>query len=129
MGAARCIAIGSQLFLTAAPGLEPGHELASGHWSSEVKRWPLARRGEDEVLILERDAIHVLLELTWETVRLREFPNRPSHLDALFLCADEAPARAWHYRKHTLRGSQAGLSGVEVMTCERVFAAARSWIS
>lgn len=123
------IGIGPILYLTAAPNLAPGSELASGHWSGELSGWALARSDAKGCLDLTQEAHHVLLELTWEMVRLREFSHRPSHLDALFLWPDEGAARAWHYRKHHLNGSGAGLYEVTVSGCERAFAADMNLIS
>ena len=121
--------IGSTLYLTAAPDLLAGTEITSGYWRGEVSSWTLARSGSGGQQELTPEATHVLLELAWEMVRLQQFPDRPRRLDSLFLWADEVAARAWHYRKHTLRAATAGLYEVEVLICERVFAADMDLIS
>src|SRR5262249_30277844 len=51
------------------------------------------------------------------------FPHLPSRLDCLFLWEDEETARAWHYRKHVLRDSNAGLYEAQVVACQRALAA------
>ena len=40
-------------------------------------------------------AMDVLGELVWEIVRLREFPERPSRLEGMFLWQTESKARDW----------------------------------
>ena len=65
------------------------------------------------------------MELAWETVRLREFPDRPSRLDSLFLWETEERARAFFSR----RTWPTGLYEVEVLDCRRVFVANMDLIS
>src|SRR5687768_5920872 len=94
------IRVGSRLYLTAAPHLPRGTELSPGHWLPHLERMVLARRNPSDGLDWAAELLHPLLELACESVRLREFPHRPSRLDCLYLWADEAVARSWHYRKH-----------------------------
>lgn len=123
------VGVGTRLFLTAAPNLAEGRELSPGHWLEHIQRMVLARQSPEGRLIWGPEVLHVLLELACETVRLREFPPRPSRLDCLYLWANEATARAWHYRKHVLQGSTAGLYEVEVVACQCVFVADMNLVS
>ena len=125
------IGVGTRLLLTAAPNLEIGARLTSGHWREQVVNWPVARSEADGRFVLERLGHQALLEVVWEMVRLREFPDRPSRLDSLFLWSNEEEARAWHYRQHILPPPDspqpgrlkttgvAGLYEVEVVACRR----------
>lgn len=92
------IEVGSRLFLTEAPNLNPGTLLTSGHYRDEVFRQPLPDPNPDG--ILENVDLSSYLELVWEVVRLREFSHLPSRLDSRFLWADETMARQWHYLRH-----------------------------
>ena len=125
------IGVGTRLFLTAAPDLEVGARLTSGHWREQVVNWTVARSEADGQFVLERLGHQALLEVVWEMVRLREFPDQPSRLDSLFLWSNEEEVRAWHYRQHILpppdsphadRPTTAGIAGlyeVEVVACRR----------
>jgi hypothetical protein len=75
------------------------------------------------------EAVLILLEFACEVIRLREFPHVPSRLDCLFLWEEERDARAWHYRKHVLQGSNGGLYEVEVVACERALAVDHNLVS
>ena len=66
----------------------------------------------------------VLLEVAWETVRLREFPYRPSRFDCLYLWTDESIARRFNSKR-----ADAELYEVEIVDCSRVFAANMDLIS
>ena len=135
------ICIGTRLFLTAAPDLAVGARLTSGHWRKQVVNWPVARSEADGRFVLERLGHQALLEVVWEMVRLREFPDRPSRLDSLFLWSNEEEARAWHYRQHILPPPDspqpgrlkttgvAGLYEVEVVACRRACIANMNLIS
>ncbi len=136
------IGVGTRLFLTAAPDLKTGARLTSGHWREQVVNWTVVRSEADGRFVLEQPLGHqALLEVVWEMVRLREFPNRPSRLDSLFLWSSEEEARAWHYRQHILpppdspqtdRPTTAGIAGlyqVEVVACRRACVANMSLIS
>lgn len=92
------IEIGSRLFLTEAPNLDPGTFLTSGHYRDEVFRQALPDPNPDG--ILENVDLSSYLELVWEVVRLREFAHQPSRLDSRFLWADETMGRQWHYLRH-----------------------------
>lgn len=92
------IEIGSRLFLTEAPNLDPGTLITPGHYRDEVFRQALPDPNPDG--ILENVDLSSYLELVWEVVRLREYPHLPSRLDSRFLWADETMARQWHYLRH-----------------------------
>ena len=92
------IEIGSRLFLTEAPNLDPGTLLTSGYYRDEVFAQALPDPNPDG--ILENVDLSSYLELVWEVVRLREFAHLPSRLDSRFLWADETMARQWHYLRH-----------------------------
>ena len=92
------IGVGSRLFLTEAPNLDPGRLLSPGHYRDEVFRQPLPHPNPDGVL--EKVDFSSYLELIWEVVRLREFPHLPSRIDSRFLWANETMARQWHYLRH-----------------------------
>ena len=125
------VGVGTRLFLTAAPDLEIGARLTSGHWRGQVVNWPVARREADRQFVLEPLGHQALLEVVWEMVRLREFPDRPGRLDSLFLWSNEEQARAWNYHQHILpppdsshadRTTTTGIAGlyvVEVVACRR----------
>jgi Protein of unknown function (DUF2441) len=123
------IDVGSRLFLASAPDLAVGLQFSPGDWRRRIESWILARRGQDGGLLWQSEATHAVLELAWETVRLREYPERPSRFDCIFLWASEDAARHWHYRREVLGGIVAGLYEVEVVTCERVFLADLNLIS
>ena len=74
------IDVGSDLYLTAAPGIEVGTRLRGGHFRDTVEQGVVTDHGS-------------ILEIAWELVRLREFPSRPCRFDALFLWPDEVRAR------------------------------------
>ena len=135
------IGVGTRLFLTAAPDLEGGARLTSGHWREQVVNWTVARSATDGQFVLEPLGHQALLEVIWEMVRLREFPDHPSRLASLFLWSNEEKARAWHYRQHILpppdspqtdRPMTAGIAGlyeVEVVACRRACIANMGLIS
>ena len=139
--ATETIGVGTRHFLTAAPNLEIGARLTSGHWREQVVNWPVARSEADGRFVLEPLGHQALLEVVWEMVRLREFPDRSSRLDSLFLWSNEEEARAWHYRQHILPPPDspqpgrlkttgvAGLYEVEVVACRRACIANMNLIS
>ena len=113
------IEVGSQLYLTAAPGIEIGTCLSGGHFRDTV----------EQGIVTDHSSI---LEIAWELVRMREFPSRPCRFDALFLWPDEVRARAWHYRQGIFESetsSQRGLYQVEVERICRIWAADMNLIS
>jgi hypothetical protein len=67
----------------------------------------------------------MLLELGWEMVRCREFPERPSRWDCLFLWQQEVQAR----RFHRYRPWPTSLYEVKIIECNRVFVANMDLIS
>jgi hypothetical protein len=129
MTSATRMGVGSRLFLTAAPGLDVARVLSPGHWLRYLESLPLPRHSSDGAVAWDPEAAHVLLELACEAVRLREFPHAPSRLDCLFLWEEERDARAWHFRKHRLHGSNAGLYEVEVVACQRALAVDHNLVS
>ena len=113
------IGVGSQLYLTAAPGIEIGTRLNGGHFRDTVEQGVVTDHGS-------------ILEIAWELVRMREFPSRPCRFDALFLWPDEVRARGWHYRQgffDSETSSQRGLYQVEVERICRIWAADMNLIS
>jgi hypothetical protein len=86
-----------------------------------ISRWTLVRDSADGSPSWQPEVGHTLLEMVWETVRLREYPDRPSRLGCLFLWMSEAEARAWHHRKHTLRASSGRLYEVDCYLTRRDF--------
>ncbi len=113
------IKVGSQLYLTAAPDIEIGTRLSGGHFGDTV----------EQGVVTDHSSI---LEITWELVRMREFPSRPCRFDALFLWPDEVRARGWHYRQgffDSETSSQRGLYQVEVERICRIWAADMNLIS
>ncbi|MBC7807798.1 MAG: DUF2441 domain-containing protein [Akkermansiaceae bacterium] len=120
------ITVGTRLFCAADAVLPVGSELSGGGFGRrELARSVLQQqvfRGEElralfdlgplavlDDLDLNRPrslsavkptvTVRVLGELVWEVVRLREFPNRPSRLDCLFLWERELDARDWFSRR------------------------------
>ena len=61
------IGVGSQLYLTAAPGIEIGTRLNGGHFRDTVEQGVVTDHGS-------------ILEIAWELVRMREF--RRDHADS-----------------------------------------------
>lgn len=139
------VVAGSRLFCAGEPGLAPGTVLPPGQYGRRQLGKPILTlqetQGEglregfdlgplaDQVLDLSkprrlsvvhpRRAVGVLVELVWETVRLREFPHRPSRLDCSFFWTDEQAARDWLAR----RTWPSCLYEVEVIECRCVFIA------
>ena len=127
------IGVGSTLFLTAARNLTVGDELVGGEFGKRVARETSATGVPYSAALLGTHGIQALLELIWEVVRAREFSERPSRFDSLFLWHDEAEARAWHYRQHVIHTSsqevKVGLYEVEVRQVDRIWAANMNLIS
>lgn len=120
------VASGSRLFCTAAPDLPAGAILKPGDFRQRMMDKIVLRLEEGEVIAPDPAETGVtMMELAWEVVRLREFPDRPSRLDCLYLWEREAKARDFHSR----RPWPTGLYEVEVIECHRVFVADMNLIS
>lgn len=138
------IQVGSHLFCTAAPELVPDTLLTPGNYGQRLIQSVVLRiekiEGAENIkqfyegigVQLPPDfdfnkprsvekpdahaASHALEEMILEVARLREFPDRPSRLDCLYLWEEEARARDFYSRRpHTT-----GLYEVEVVECRRV---------
>ncbi len=127
------IGVGSTLFLTAAPNLTEGDELAGGQFGKRLARETSATCVPYSSALLGTHGVQALLELIWEVVRVREFSERPSRFDSLFLWHDEAEVRAWHYRQHVIHTSpeevKVGLYEVEVRQIDKIWAGDMNLIS
>ena len=127
------IGVGSTLFLTAAPNLTEGDELAGGQFGKRLARETSATCVPYSSALLGTHGVQALLELIWEVVRAREFSERPSRFDSLFLWHDEAEVRAWHYRQHVIHTSpeevKVGLYEVEVRQIDKIWAGDMNLIS
>lgn len=109
------------MFCTAAPNLALGTLLLPGEFGRrQAERVLYTKAGVDPAW-----AGVALMEMTWEVVRLREFPERPSRLSCLFLWENEAQARDFYSR----RPWPAGLYEVQVEQCARVLVADMDLIS
>lgn len=106
------IGIGSRLFLTAAPNLEIGTRLPSGHWREKVYNETIAKPYKH---------CDIDREMIWEVVRLREFPHLPSRIDSRYLWQDEGKARMWHYfgvkDKLHRGGDSLKIKAKEILSC------------
>ena len=114
------IAVGSHLFCTAAPGLSIG-TLLIPEFGQRMLDWVVFTQDGIEAT----GAIPSLLELTWEIVRLNEFPERPSRLQCLFLWQQESRARDFASR----RPHPVELYEVEIAACSRLLIADMELIS
>lgn len=118
---------GSLLFWSAKSGLSPGTLVKPGNFQDHLIRQTLIEVQTNPLTVTVPDAAatgSVLLEVAWETVRLREFPYRPSRFDCLFLWTDESVARRFNSKR-----ADAELYEVEIVDCSRVFAANMDLIS
>ena len=83
---------GTLLFWSAKSGFSSGTLVKPGHFQDHLMSQTLIEVQTSPLTVTIPDAAStgsVLLEAAWETVRLREFPYRPSRFDCLFLWADE----------------------------------------
>ena len=118
---------GSLLFWSAKSGLSSGTLVKPGNFQDHLIRQNLIEVQTNPLTVTVPDAAStgsVLLEVVWETVRLREFPYRPSRFDCLFLWTDERVARRFNSKR-----ADAELYEVEIVDCSRVFAANMDLIS
>ncbi len=118
---------GSLLFWSAKSGLSPGTLVKPGNFQDHLIRQTLIEVQTSPLTVTIPDAAStgsVLLEVAWETVRLREFPYRPSRFDCLFLWTDERVARRFNSKR-----ADTELYEVEIVDCSRVFAANMDLIS
>ena len=114
------IEIGSRLYCAAAPNLRTGDALTAD-FGQRMLNWVVYTQNGIEAA----GAIPTLLEMTWEAVRLREFPHCPSRLRCLFLWDEEIRARDFASR----RPHPTGLYEVEVFECSRSLRADMELIS
>ena len=122
------ISLGSHLFWSGAAGLPTGTTLKSGNLQREMLNKVAIQVQTASHLVTIPDPAStgaLMLELAWETVRLREFPHRPSRLDCVFFWPKEESAQRFHSR----RSESTGLYEVEVVECSRVFVANMNLIS
>ena len=118
---------GTLLFWSAKSGLSSGTLVKPGNFQDHLMRQPLIEVQTSPLTVTIPDAAStgsVLLEVAWETVRLREFPYRPSRFDCLFLWTDERAARRFNSKRAGVE-----LYEVEIVDCSRVFAANMDLIS
>src|SRR5689334_8717958 len=85
---------GSRLFCTAAPDLAPRTPRTPGEFGGGLLDRVVLQTEDGQITAPEPGWTGVvMLELAWETVRLREYPDRPGRLDCLFLWETEPKAR------------------------------------
>jgi hypothetical protein len=120
-------AIGTRLYGTAAPGLAAGTPLSPGEFGRRQLERVVVRVVPEAPRVISDPvwAAPTLLEMAWEIVRLREFPELPSRLNCLFFWMDEGAAR----RFHSNRPWPAELYEVEVVECARICLADMNLIS
>ena len=114
------IGLGSHLFCAAAPDLALGTRLTAD-FGQRMLDWVVYTQAGIE----PAGAIPTLLEMTWETVRLREFAHCPSRLQCLFLWESEDHVRDFASR----RPYNVGLYEVEITEISRLLAADMGLIS
>ena len=118
---------GTLLFWSAKSGLSSGTLVKPGNFQDRLMRQTLIEVQTSPLTVTIPDAAstgRILLEVVWETVRLREFPDRPSRFDCLFLWTDERVARRFNSKRADVE-----LYEVEIVDCSRVFAANMALIS
>ena len=74
---------------------QPGMVLSAGHWGSVFETYRVQLTPNWDVLTDQGPFApwRLASELIFETVRLKEFPNRPSRLECAYVWDDEAEAR------------------------------------
>ena len=123
----RDIGQGTHLFWSAKSGLRSGAVVRPGDFQTHLMRQILIEVQTDSLAITVPNAAEtgrVMMELAWEIVRLREFPQRPSRLDSLFLWREVCAARRFDSRREACE-----LYYVEILECSRAFAADMNLIS
>lgn len=123
----RDIGPGTHLFWSATSGLRSEAVVSPGDFETHLMRQVLIEVETDSFAVTVPDAAEtgrVMLELAWETVRLREFPHRPSRFDCLFLWPELNAARRFDSHREACE-----LYDVEIVECSRAFAADMNLIS
>lgn len=118
---------GTHLYWSAKSGLRSGAVVGPGDFRSRLIRQVLIEVHTDSLAVTVPDAAEmgrVMMELAWETVRLREFPQRPSRFDCLFLWPKASAARRFDSHREACE-----LYDVEIRECSRAFAADMNLIS
>lgn len=115
------IPIGTRLYCTASLNLAPGSDLTPGKF---------ARRLFQQVVYTGTGPVpgvtdHMLMDMVWEVIRLREFPQHPSRWECLYLWQMESQAR--HFHSH--RPWPTDLYEVEVVECRRALVANMDLVS
>ena len=114
----RDIGQGTHLFWSAKSGLRSGAVVRPGDFQTHLMRQILIELQTDSLAITVPNAAEtgrVMMELAWETVRLREFPQRPSRFDCLFLWPEASAARRFDSHREACE-----LYDVEILNCSRV---------
>ena len=118
---------GTHLFWSAKSGLRSGTVAKPGDFQTHMMRQVLIEVQTDSLAVTVPNAAatgRVMLELAWETVRLREFSHRPSRFDCLFLWPEASAARRFDAHREACE-----LYDVEILECSRAFAADMNLIS
>lgn len=118
---------GTHLYWSAMSGLRPGAVVRPGDFQAHFMHQVLIEVQSDSLAVTVSNAAEtgrVMMELAWETVRLREFPQRPSRFDCLFLWPEASAARRFDSHREACE-----LYDVEILECARAFAADMNLIS
>lgn len=118
---------GTRLFWSAKSGLRSGTVVRPGDFQTRLMRQVLIEVQKDSLAVTVPNTAatgRVMMELAWETVRLREFPHRPSRFDCLFLWPEASAARRFDSHREACE-----LYDVEILECSRAFAADMNLIS
>ena len=123
----RDIGPGTHLLWSAKSGLRSGAVVRPGDFQTHLMRQILIEVQTDSLAVTVPNAAEtgrVMMELAWETVRLREFPHRPSRFDCLFLWPEASAARRFDSHREACE-----LYDIEILECSRAFAADMNLIS
>lgn len=118
---------GTHLYWSAKSGLRSGSVVSPGDFLNHLMRQVLIEVQTETFAVTVPGAAEtgrVTMELAWETVRLREFPQRPSRFDCLFLWPEASAARRFDSHREACE-----LYDVEILECSRSFAADMNLIS
>ena len=123
----REIGPGTHLYWSAKSGLRSGAVVSPGDFRTHLMRQVVieVQTGSPAVTVPNAaETGRAMLELAWETVRQREFPNRPSRFECLFLWPEASAARRFDSHREACE-----LYDVEILECSRAFAADMNLIS
>lgn len=123
----RKIGPGTHLYWSAKSGLCSGTVVRPGDFKNYLMRQVLieVQTGSPAVTVPNAaETGRAMLELAWETVRQREFPNRPSRFECLFLWPEASAARRFDSHREACE-----LYDVEILECSRAFTADMNLIS